>query len=261
MSTELLSPEEVKSRELEILVYFASVCEKHGLTYFLSYGSLLGAVRHKGFIPWDDDIDVSMPRPDYERFAQVIAGEKSDRFKAMLPENKAYPYHYIKIVDLQTELVEDELDLPADMGLWIDVFPLDGCSQTGRSLTERLARICHECRAAAAYKVLPARRKKFTLRWRLCRAVGFNVFKGLVIHFSKVRKFETSEWVAHLPTACLFRYPRQVFGQTAEVEFEGHAFTAPKDWDRYLTILYKDYMKLPPENERRTHSIKARLKT
>ena len=251
---------QVQSRELEILLYVASVCEKHGLTYFLSYGSLLGAVRHKGFIPWDDDIDISMPRLDYERFARVIAGEKSDRFLAMLPERKDYPYHYIKVVDLETELVEDELDLPPEMGLWIDVFPLDGCSGNGRALSERLAHLCHKCRSAAAYKVLTEDRKQFSLCWWLCRVVGFNVFKKLIIHFSKARRFAASEWVAHFPTACRFRFPRQLFENVSEVEFEGHVFPAPVDSDQYLTILYKDYMRIPPENERRSHLVKVRIK-
>ncbi len=256
----LLTPEQVKSRELEILKYVDAFCKKHGLTYFLSYGSLLGAVRHKGFIPWDDDIDISMLRPDYERFMHLVAQEEDPRFKAMLPGRKDYPYHFIKIVDSQTELLEDELDYPGDMGLWIDVFPLDGCSANGLSVSERLAHLFQECRAAATYKALPEQKSNRYLVWRLCRLAGAQVFKKLTIHYSRKGDSPESEYVAHTPTAFKFRFPRDLFKEVSEVVFEGCRFPAPKDYDQYLSILYGDYMTLPPEDKRENHSVKARLK-
>lgn len=256
----ILSPAQVKARELEILEYVDTFCKKHSLTYFLTYGSLLGAVRHKGFIPWDDDIDISMLRPDYERFKSLIAQEESLRFKAMLPEKKDYPYHFIKIVDSMTSLMEEDLDYSEDMGVWIDVFPLDGCSTSGCSLTERLASFSQKCRALASYKVLPENKHGNRIVWYLCRMVGYNAFKKMTDHFSRRISVDASPLVAHIPTACQTRFPRILFDKVTEVEFEGHRFPAPMDYDRYLTIRYGDYMKLPPDKERVNHSVKAKLK-
>jgi lipopolysaccharide cholinephosphotransferase len=256
----LLLPAQIKSRELEILEFVDAFCKKHGITYFLSYGSLLGAVRHKGFIPWDDDIDISMLRPDYERFKCLIAQEESKRFKAMIPKRKDYPYNFIKIVDSMTSLIEENLDYSEDMGVWIDVFPLDGCSTSGCSLTERLASFSQKCRALASYKVLPENKHGNRIVWYLCRMVGYNAFKELTDYFSRRISVDDSPLVAHVPTANQTRFPRILFDKVTEVEFEGRRFPAPMDYHQYLTIHYGDYMKLPPENERVNHSVKAIIK-
>ena len=87
----LLSGEEVKRKEVEILNHIVAVCEKHGLRYYLSYGTLLGAIRHKGFIPWDDDIDISMPRADYEQLLKVMLANPDKRFVALTPKIKRLP--------------------------------------------------------------------------------------------------------------------------------------------------------------------------
>ena len=125
---ELLTLDQVKRKELEILKYVVAVCQRLGCRYYLSYGSLLGAIRHRGFIPWDDDIDISMPRADFNKFqAWVTSAENADgRFVTLHPGCKGYPYHYIKVVDTTTRLIDTDLNDFAGNGLWIDIFPLDG---------------------------------------------------------------------------------------------------------------------------------------
>ena len=136
----LLSGEEVKRKEVEILNHIVAMCEKHGLRYYLSYGTLLGAIRHKGFIPWDDDIDISMPRADYEQLLKVMLANPDKRFVALTPKSKGYPYHYAKVVDLSTKLVEEDLDDFAGNGLWVDIFPLDGVDTTEPTRQKELAK-------------------------------------------------------------------------------------------------------------------------
>ena len=104
---ELLSLDQVKQKELDILKYVVEVCRQIGCRYYLSYGSLLGAIRHRGFIPWDDDIDISMPRADYNKFLAWVtsADNAHERFITLHPGCKGYPYHYIKVVDATTRLI------------------------------------------------------------------------------------------------------------------------------------------------------------
>ena len=260
MQKKPISSDEIKKRELDILKYVKSVCEENGLRYYLSYGSLLGAIRHGGFIPWDDDIDISMPRPDYERLILFFKKTKSNRFKGLLPDNRNYPYHFIKVVDLQTYIEEKDIIEYDNKGLWIDIFPLDGCSATGKTLFERLASFFQSCRAAATYKVPPSKRAGNKAVWILRKSIGYNIFKKLTIHYSKKLPFENADYVAHVPTSKRYRFPKKLFDDTVDVSFEGELFKAPHDYDAYLSILYGNYMCLPPIDERVSHNIQAFLK-
>ena len=260
MQKKPISSDEIKKRELDILKYVKSVCEENGLRYYLSYGSLLGAIRHGGFIPWDDDIDISMPRPDYERLILLFKQTKSNRFKGLLPDNRNYPYHFIKVVDLQTYIEEKDIIEYDNKGLWIDIFPLDGCSATGKTLFERLASFFQSCRAAATYKVPPSKRAINKAVWILRKSIGYSIFKKLTIHYSKKLPFENADYVAHVPTSKRYRFPKKLFDDTVDVSFEGELFKAPHDYDAYLSILYGNYMCLPPIDERVSHNIQAFLK-
>ena len=118
-----LSLEEVKKTQLEILKVFASFCESNGITYYLAYGTLIGAIRHKGYIPWDDDIDVIMPRPDYNRFIREF---KDNRYVLFCPEsNVDCPFSYGKLYDSHT-IIEEQTSCHYRIGLNIDIFILDG---------------------------------------------------------------------------------------------------------------------------------------
>ncbi len=252
---ELLTAKQVKAKEVEILNYIVGVCQEHGLRYYLSYGSLLGAIRHKGFIPWDDDIDISMPRADYERLLKLMLRNPDRRFVALTPKAKGYPYHYAKVVDLSTRLVEENLDDFAGNGLWVDIFPLDGAASTAPTLQKKMARYFNLCRASASFKQCPPGNKPW--KWRVCKMIGTHTFALLTDWCSRGVPFDGAKYVAHMPTALHNIFPRHIFDKVVKVEFEGQLYDAPVAYDEYLTILYGNYMQLPPEDQRESHCVKA----
>lgn len=124
--TEQLSLEEIQREEERLLARFHEFCTAHDLRYFLAYGSLLGAVRGGGPIPWDDDIDVAMPRPDYDRFVRLYRPDEASDTRVMQPGEPNYPCYWAKLVSLRTHFDEPGVRYPTDYGVFLDVFPLDG---------------------------------------------------------------------------------------------------------------------------------------
>ena len=120
-----LSIEEAKQIELDILAFIDSFCKQHGIDYFINYGTLIGAIRHKGFIPWDDDIDLSMTRENYERFIQLFTQEQSKYKILALETDERYYNNFIKVVDSTTKIVDTRNTKTYDSGIFIDIFPMD----------------------------------------------------------------------------------------------------------------------------------------
>lgn len=259
VNNEFLTLDQIKERLVLILDYFVSVCEKHNLTYFLTDGTLIGAIRHKGFIPWDDDIDVSMPRPDYDRFVEIVRAERNDTFLTLAAGDEGYPYDFAKVVDLRTVLYEEELmDIP-NMGLWIDVFPLDGVKNP-HGIQVNLLKYLNLARSAASYKVCPKKRANMYARWWVCHKIGYKFFLKLFLKVSALYKYEEAPYVGWTEIADRVVYPKHVFAKATMLEFEGKQYKAPAEWDEYLRLQYGDYMQLPPVSERSSHYIQASLK-
>ena len=262
-----LTLDELKSTEYGILCAFADYCEMHSLRYWLGNGTLIGAVRHKGFIPWDDDIDVFMPRPDYEELkARFNSDNERYRFRDLSSDRDFYGLLFGKIIDSETVLKERDFDIPG-AGVCIDVFPLDGLGND-RAKAEKILRKCKRISYLLYISMFDYERPHSPADvLRLIRLFFLKHFRGTVYnYFLKIGRnhpYETSKYVGK-PSALPKHYilcERSWFDGNVSVEFEGRAFPAPIGFDEYLKTQFGDYMIPPPEEDRRTtHSFKASYK-
>lgn len=263
MTNNALTLNEIKQIEVGILEYVSSICTKYNLRYFLSYGTLIGAIRHKGFIPWDDDIDIAMPRGDYEQLLEILQmEEKSTRYECLVPLKDEYFYEFAKVIDTTTS-VQEQQTITARCGVWIDIFPLDGLKKEDK-LCHNLLLLYNRLRAASVNAHFPHKTSGIKTPfeycvWKLCRWIGFKPFLKWSISLSKKYNYEDCEFVGFASS-----YPahnkymkKEWFADTVDVEFEGKIFKAPIGYHEYLTTQYGDYMQLPPEDKRISHHMEA----
>lgn len=265
METELKKLQKV---ELNMLKEIHTICEAHRIKYFLIAGTLLGAVRHGGFIPWDDDIDIGMPRPDYDKFAQ-IARQKLPEYMDIQAYNSHnyYPINFIKVIDKRTRLTEEAYSERVS-GVFIDVFPIDG------SPNNRILRKLHYLHVKI-YRLLIAyccynesiikdnglkRMIKLSIMHivKILEKLGFLKISYLHKKMDKLLKkydYDSSLIVCNYLGGWGQRefVPKEYIGIGAPIMFEGHVFWGVEKPHEYLVKVYGDYMKLPPEEERESH--------
>lgn len=241
--------------ELELLKVFIDVCNKLNLNYFLVCGSCLGAARHGGFIPWDDDMDVGMYREDYNKFMEQAP--------ALLPEgiflqnyksDPAFPYVFAKLRNSNTTFIQTILeDLDMNHGIYIDIFPLDGCPTKKWDLKKMVFKKMHYLRQLQAAFKMPA---ELPLRGKI--SVAF--FKGLGCHrrtvkiLSKYEKLISKNPVSDASIICNHGtwygsrdfISAEYYGKGTDVLFEGITVCVPEKYDEYLTALYGDWRTPPP---------------
>ncbi len=253
MEKKKLSLAEIKQAEVEILDYFVEVCNENNLSYYLDGGTLLGAVRHKGFIPWDDDIDVLMPRPDYEKLIRIMSSDHG-RFKLVSSDTcMDYYYPYAKIIDTNTELIDEEASL-LSYGLFIDIFPIDGLPADDKERKHFQDKIWK-------YRNI----RWYSLKKLSCDEGISNLFKIMIgklvgnrrawnllkKNVSKYNMYDSEYAYNIVESTRKYRNThRRIFDEKIYLEFEGKKYAAPFGYDEYLTELYGDYMQLPPEAER-----------
>ena len=256
-----LSVEEIRNIQLNILDQVDSYARANGITYYLTAGTLLGAVRHQGFIPWDDDIDILMPRKDYEVFC---AGFRHARYSSGLsvltPDTSdEYYFPFAKVSDDSTVLIEVN-PKAQHLGVNIDVFPLDSWGNGVIAVVQRtLLVILQLLLASKTVKPQPGRRR---LREAVLRALRFFsaplTQRSLVLFIERVslafscnrsRESGILVWGYHE------RVPTEAYGIPTELVFEGRALPVPCDPDTVLRIVYGDYMIMPPLSKRTTHHV------
>lgn len=257
---QYISIDELKRIELEILKAFAQYCEKNDLRYFLYAGTLLGAVRHKGFIPWDDDIDVVMPRRDYERFLLLSQEEKiaSNLDIETYRISKSSICPFIKVEDNRTDGHEENLPDTFHTGVWIDVFPLDGLPNKiagQKKHIRQLSRLVKQLDLCTR-KYIPCREplhhlKRYIIK-KLYSKIDYHEVDCKIEALAMKYDYETCEYIGNTCFAGGMNevISKQGFEPAVELEFEGLKFKAPGNYHDYLTRLYGDYMKLPPEKDR-----------
>ena len=254
--------DEMRQRLLSMAEYLQNICKENGLKMFLSGGTLLGAVRHKGFIPWDDDIDVHMPRPDYDRLIKIFKEKENiGKYKLLSHElNDKYVYTFAKLVDDDTLLIEDDIYSGVDMGLYLDIFPIDGLGDDIATAEKQMKKLNKYLVMNYALLVKPWRKKctffkNFAIELMRCavKIYGINRLHKKIRKLAKSLPYEQCEYVGeYIDQVGSNRIVRrsEVYGDSVDMQFEGLKLPAPVGWDKYLTQFYGDYMQLPPEKKR-----------
>ena len=256
---------EIKKLQIDMLVEFAEYCDRNHLHFMLCGGTLLGAVRHKGFIPWDDDVDLMMPRPDYEKLLKLAAGKKdiSETVEVVSYRLNNGVHPFIKLNDKRT-FVEDGFSNYKG-GVWIDIFPVDGnfSSKILACIHYKCARILRKLVECQIYDINVEKRKITKLIRYLIhpvlKIIPHNRLCSALDAVSRVKAFESSRFAGRVLSGYGTRQKtvRDNFMNPVPVEFEGHQFPAPSNYDEILTRIYGAYMTLPPEEQRVSHGITA----
>lgn len=267
-----LDIDEMKQIELGILKYVKKVCEDNNLVYYLAYGTLIGAVRHHGFIPWDDDIDIQMPRSDYKKFSEIVRQDVDSPYKLLYFETDGrYSLPLAKIVDGRTSLHQTFQREMMPLGVYTDIFILDNVpnsamkraiqgweldtlqkvwsasqnknSNNSRAVTQQLKRLIRRCLCCIGPRRFAERLDRIGQRYD--KTTTSSVAN---LTWSTNRKKDTVR--------------KTMFGeQPTFLLFEGIQFQVPEQYDEYLTHFFGDYMKLPPvEDQQPHHVVKAYLK-
>ncbi len=258
---------------LHMLKDIISVCEKHHITYMLGGGSALGAVRHKGFIPWDDDLDINMPRHDYEKFIAVMHEELGEFYDFSYPQSNNVDYSFLKIYKKDTIFKEVFNDMSCN-GIWIDIFPIEYApnNKLVRQVKGVIADVILHGVAASLLiaqknnsetKKVYSKNVRSKCRYYWARIIGtfmfFISYKKVVNFFDSFVKCENKSDVMTVPTGrahylgeCL---PADVIFPVRKMMFCGIETNVYHGVDKYLTKLYGDYMQIPPENKRERHYI------
>lgn len=257
---KLLSQNDIRAIQLEILSAVDSFCRENGLKYSLCGGTLLGAVRHKGYIPWDDDVDLMMPREDYDRF---VATFKADGMTVMnLAEADDCAETFTKICRKGTILIDRNFGREL-WGVNVDLFPIDGAPDDNiedhyrklDAIREKLFTICPYYKAVKGPKRVPLFFKYCIKRMVYFHPGSFMSLKKKVVSAQKAIPYRTSStvgvyyWVEKTRTFM----PKDVYEELAPVTFEGKSYMAVKQLDYYLTRIFGDYMQLPPVEKRVSH--------
>lgn len=263
-----ITNEEVKSLELRILIKVAEYCERNGLRYFLAYGTLIGAIRHEGFIPWDNDIDIFMPRPDYERLILLVKEQPiSDRL-TLLHYCDVRTFPFVKIVDNRTLLKEHFLRTEDNCGVYIDIFPLDGLPDEAcvQKRIFKKAKLYYTLYALANYRFNTGS----TFLKKFIKNI-FYPFSKLISNYKVCEKlnqlcqdynYDKATYVGNIVWGEGEReiMPR-IWYTEVNGKFENNFFYIPSGYDYILKKIYGEYMKIPPIDQQIVHEFEAEWKT
>ncbi|MBE5817246.1 MAG: LicD family protein [Clostridiales bacterium] len=267
---ETVAPATGKLRELQlaetqILCDFARFCDENGLTYYIHSGTLLGAVRHGGFIPWDDDIDVIMPYEDYKKFLEIgQRGMGEDYFIQTSDTDKNYYRYYARIRRNNTTYIDkNNLNWDIHHGVWIDVFPM---MEVNPGLDFKIKQtLIRAGNCILMDNFLEARMESYKVKGSL--------FISLMRKFYKISYERRKRWkdkveklvlsgknkkcYSYVWMSVTFCWDKKLTDEKTKIEFEGHEFVVPKDYKKMLELNYKKWWELPPEDQRIGHGLET----
>lgn len=245
--------------QLEMLLEVRRICERHCIRYSLIGGTLLGAVRHQGYIPWDDDADVGMLREDYEQFRKICKKELDDKKYYFQDDRntKGYRWGYGKLRRKNTLFARENQEcLNFGQEIFIDIFPLDYAPD------DMVGRIMHMFHCFCIRKILwspvgmrtetnPFKRVIYGFLYRIPKKRVYSYY----YRYIRDRKKSQTVRINLFPTKKPYGFPKKYFEELIDVYFEGEKFKGSKFYDSYLKIKYGNYMELPPNDQRKTHPV------
>ncbi len=258
-----LTINEVHTGTLEIIKKMSNICEMLHINYYVAWGSLIGAIRHKGFIPWDDDFDVIMLRPDYDKFVQYCKdnAESLYPFKILNREVcKNYPYTISRLEDMRYKAVYDNI-VEYDSGMFVDIYPFDGAGIDESAARKKLERKRNILAKFVGWSI----RNNYTkpkkqngvvaafkyAGFKVAHLIGKDFFLDQYEKLAKSYSFEKSTLVGCLCwDSGLYVFDKALFEKSLTVPFENIMVKIPVGYDEFLKKTYGDYMKLPPEKDR-----------
>lgn len=256
---EITSLDELKSIELDIMKKIHTFCVENNIQYYLAYGTLIGAIRHKGFIPWDDDIDIWMVRPEYEKFMATF-GEYARQHDLCIASNRTKPYMcraFAKICDTRTIQYEPKYIDKDPRGVFVDIWPLDGYPNN------KIHRMLHQKKLLAEFGMLyasltkleyiPEEQKKKRTLIKLFQHFDSGIILKEYEKTSRKYKYEDSDYLFSGRPVCFFK--KEWFSKQILWNFEDTQFFVPNGYDDLLRSVYGDYMKLPPVEQQKPHHV------
>ena len=262
MTKTRLTLDDMKRIELEIMTEIDRVCRENDISYVLMYGTLLGAHRHGGFIPWDDDIDICMYRDDYERFLEVFPqATNSDRYDVVNYRNGKGIYPFTKVVDTTTVVYENFVRKDIATGVWVDVFPVDEINPENRSLYRRRDRanlwysfIVADPNVGSSAIVKLAKKIICPLVRNLDPKKYAKIIDDIAQETEPGSTGYVTEFVGEGKLA--YTFPRD-FYEPVELKFEDKTFFGPKGYEKMLETIYGDWRTPPAEDHRDIHTFEA----
>ena len=252
-----LDIDEIKEVELGVMDYIHNICREKGINYSLAYGSLLGAVRHRGFIPWDDDLDIALKRDQYDQLYQAILEDNNSIYKVVSWENDSrYPYPFYRVYDSRTVYENNYIQNDIELGICVDVFPFDDYKDVNKEITK-----LDMYRRLSVYTLYGIRNKEAGIK---------NIIRYLMLVAFRLTRVKTwnkklndcskvpvnSEYIDYLMESKKYstKIDAKALDQVVEFKFEDRVYNIPTDYDHILTTIYgADYMEIPPIEKRIQH--------
>lgn len=260
MGEELI---EIQETELEIMKKIHEICIKNNITYFLVYGTLLGAVRHGGFIPWDDDMDIAMFREDYEKFFEIANSELGDSYVAINDSiNSRYSRFYGKVFKLGTKYYEEKWDKYIEKsGLWVDIFPIDKIDAQDHdaavSIANKVKNFRNKIKLIKGYRAKNKESEAYSIVTKsICKCLSFISDKKIVKMETDIAakyKQKNTKFCTSYGCGCKLEkitMPVDYYYPVKTIVFDGNEFMCPNQPEVILKKIYNNYMEFPPVEKR-----------